>query len=42
MYEYFGGVAKVLVSDNYATAVDIKKGGWYTPELNKTYYEMAE
>jgi transposase len=42
MYEYFGGVAKVLVPDNCATAVDIKKGGWYTPELNKTYYEMAE
>jgi len=42
MYDYFGGVAKVLVSDNCATAVNIKKSTWYTPELNKTYYEMAE
>ena len=42
MYDYFGGVAKVLVSDNCATAVNIKKSTWYTTELNKTYYEMAE
>ena len=42
MYDYFGGVAKILVSDNCATAVNLKKGGWYTPELNKTYYAMAE
>ena len=42
MYEYFGGVARILVSDNCATAVNIKKSTWYTPELNTTYYEMAE
>ena len=42
MYEYFGGVTKILVSDNCATAVNIKQGSWYTPELNTTYYEMAE
>lgn len=42
MYEYFGGVAKILVSDNCATAVNHKKSTWYTPELNRTYYEMAE
>ena len=42
MYEFFGGVAKILVSDNCATAVNLKKNTWYTPELNKTYYAMAE
>ena len=42
MYEYFGGVAKILVSDNCATAVNIKQSSWYTPDLNTTYYEMAE
>ena len=42
MYEYFGGVAKILVSDNCATAVNIKQSSWYTKELNTTYYEMAE
>ena len=42
MYEYFGGVAKILVPDNCATAVNIKQSSWYTPELNTTYYEMAE
>jgi transposase len=42
MYEYFGGVARILVSDNCATAVNIKKSTWYTTELNTTYYEMAE
>ena len=42
MYEFFGGVAKILVSDNCATAVNLKKSTWYTPELNSTYYAMAE
>lgn len=42
MYEYFGGVARVLVSDNCATAVNIKKSSWNTPELNKSYYALAE
>jgi transposase len=42
MYEYFDGVAKILVSDNCLTAVDHKKSDWYTPKLNTTYYEMAE
>ena len=41
MYEYFGGVAKVLVSDNCKTAV-VRTGGWYNQEVNTTYYEMAE
>ena len=42
MYEFFGGVAKILVSDNCATAVNLRKSTWYTPELNATYYAMAE
>ena len=41
MYEYFGGVAKVLVSDNCKTAV-VRTGGGYNQEVNTTYYEMAE
>jgi len=41
MYEYFGGVTKILVPDNCKTAVN-HNGGWYTYELNRTYHEMAE
>jgi len=41
MYEYFGGVAKILVPDNCKTAV-IHNKGWYTQKLNRTYHEMAE
>lgn len=41
MYEFFGGVAKILVPDNCRTAVNHNKG-WYTQELNTTYHEMAE
>lgn len=41
MYEYFGGVAKILVPDNTKTAV-IHNKGWYTQKLNATYHEMAE
>ena len=41
MFEFFGGVAKILVPDNTTTAVT-HKGGWYTQELNKTYRELAE
>jgi len=41
MYQYFGGVAKILVSDNCKTAV-IRNGGWYNQQVNTTYYEMAE
>ncbi|MCK9445231.1 MAG: IS21 family transposase [Tissierellaceae bacterium] len=42
MYEFFGGVAKILVPDNCATAVNRQRGDWYTPALNTSYYEMAE
>ena len=41
MYEYFGGVAKILVPDNLKTAVT-HNGNWYTPQLNAVYHEMAE
>ena len=42
MYEYFGGIAPILVSDNCTTAVNHKKSSWYTTELNTTYHEFAE
>lgn len=41
MYEYFGGVARILVPDNCLTAV-YHTGDWYTPALNTTYHELAE
>lgn len=41
MYEYFGGVAKILVPDNCKTAV-VHAGGWYNQQLNTVYHEMAE
>lgn len=42
MYEYFGGIAEILVPDNCTTAVNHKKSTWYTTELNAVYHEMAE
>ena len=41
MYEYFGGVAKILVPDNCKTAV-IHNGGWKDQRINAVYHEMAE
>ena len=41
MYEYFGGVAKILVPDNCKTAV-IHNGGWKDQQINETYQELAE
>ena len=41
MYEYFGGVTRILVPDNTTTAV-IHNNGWYDQELNTIYHEMAE
>lgn len=41
MYEYFGGVAKILVPDNCKTAV-IHNKSWYNQKLNTVYHEMAE
>ena len=42
MYEFFGGVARMLIPDNCTTAVNHQKSDWYTPVLNTTYHEMAE
>ena len=42
MFEFFGGVAKILVPDNCTTAVNHQQSEWYTPSLNTTYHEMAE
>ena len=42
MYEYFDGVARILVPDNCTTAVNHRKSTWYTQELNAIYHEMAE
>ena len=41
MYEYFGGVAKILVPDNCKTAVD-HNNGWKDQRINAVYHEMAE
>lgn len=41
MYEYFGGVARILVPDNTKTAV-VHNNDWYNQELNTIYHEMAE
>ncbi len=41
MFEFFGGVPKILVPDNCKTAV-IHNGGWRDQQLNQTYQEMAE
>ena len=35
MYEYFGGVAKILVPDNCKTAV-VHNGGWKEQQINET------
>lgn len=41
MYEYFNGVARILVPDNCKTAV-IHNGGWNDQQINAVYQEMAE
>ncbi len=41
MYEFFGGVAKILTSDNCKTAV-VKTGDWYNQKVNRIYHDMAE
>ncbi len=41
MFEYFGGVARILVPDNCKTAV-IRNGNWNDPQVNAVYREMAE
>jgi transposase len=39
-YQFFGGVARLLIPDNLKTGVE--KADWYSPLINKTYHEMAE
>ena len=41
MFEYFGGVSKILVPDNCKTAV-IRNGDWNDLRVNAVYHEMAE
>jgi len=41
MFEYFGGVTRILVPDNCKTAV-IHNNNWYNQQLNTVYHEMAE
>ena len=41
MYEFFGGVTRILVPDNCKTAV-VHSGGWYDQRINAVYHEMAE
>ncbi len=41
MYEYFGGVARILVPENCKTAV-VHNGGFKGQQINETYQEMAE
>ncbi len=41
MYEYFGGVARILVPDNCKTAV-VRNKGWKEQQINAVYNEMAE
>ena len=42
MYDFFGGVTPILVSDNAPTATDRKQSDWYSPKLIRTYQDMAE
>lgn len=41
MYEYFGGVTRILVPDSCKTAV-VHNGGFKDRQINETYQEMAE
>jgi transposase len=38
--EFFGGVSRAMVPDNWRTAVS--KACWYEPDLNPTYRDLAE
>jgi len=39
-FEFFGGVATVIVPDNLGSGVS--KACWYEPDINPTYQDMAE
>ncbi len=40
MFQYFGGVPKIIVPDNLKTGV--AKADWYSPIIQKNYHELAE
>lgn len=42
MYEFFGGVCKLLVPDNCSTATDRTRIDFYTPKINSAYQDFAE
>ena len=42
MFEFFGGVTPVLVSDNASTATDRKQSDPYDPVLIRSYEELAK
>lgn len=42
MYEFFGGVTPILVSDNASTATDRKQSDRYDPVLIRSYEELAQ
>lgn len=41
LFEFLGGVPKIIVPDNTKTAV-IHNMYWYTQEVNRSYHELAE
>lgn len=41
MFEFYGGIAKILVPDNYKTAV-IHNHEWNDQRINAVYQEMDE
>ena len=41
MFEFFGGVAKILVPDNCKTAV-VHNGGWYSQQVNTIYHGVDD
>ena len=42
MYEFFGGVTPILVSDNASTATNRKQSDKYEPVLIRSYEELAQ
>ncbi len=41
MFQFFGGVPKILVPDNTKTAV-VHNKRWEDPQVNRSYHELAE
>lgn len=42
MYEYLGGVPRILVPDNCKTAIIRKGNSYFDPRINETYRDLAE